>query len=243
MHRPPPSAEYNAPRINVNRAQLKNVETFAYLGSTLSRSTRIDDEVAQRISKAGQAFGRLQASVWNRHGSHLNTKLKMYKAVVLTTLLYGVEARTVYSNQTKKLNHFHLSCLRRILKLRWHDRIPDTEVLERTGILSIHVMLRQMQLLWSGHLLCEAKRIAVVKAKGAARKSPAPRTNIVDAQALKTCPRCQRIFRARIGLVGHLRTQCTNNPTILTSTSNSANPLSDSHTQTPGINSITPTII
>ncbi|VDM03351.1 unnamed protein product [Schistocephalus solidus] len=87
MRQPPPSAECNAPRINVNGAQLKNVETFAYLGSTLSRNTRIDDEVVQRMLKANQAFGRLQASMWNRHGIHLNTKLKMYKAVVLTTLL------------------------------------------------------------------------------------------------------------------------------------------------------------
>ncbi|VDL90802.1 unnamed protein product [Schistocephalus solidus] len=53
MHQPPTNAKYNAPRINVNDAQLKNVETFAYLGSTLSRNTRIDDEFAQRISKAG----------------------------------------------------------------------------------------------------------------------------------------------------------------------------------------------
>ncbi|VDL92018.1 unnamed protein product [Schistocephalus solidus] len=60
MHQPPPSSEYNAPRINVNGAQLKNVETFAYLRSTLSRNTRIDDEVTQRISKASQAFGRLK---------------------------------------------------------------------------------------------------------------------------------------------------------------------------------------
>ncbi|VDM05629.1 unnamed protein product [Schistocephalus solidus] len=91
MRQPPPSEEYNAPRINVKGAQLKNLESFAYLGSTLSRNTRIDEEVAQRISKASQAFGRLQASVSNRHGIHLNTKLKMYKAVVLTTLLYGAE--------------------------------------------------------------------------------------------------------------------------------------------------------
>ncbi|VDL95821.1 unnamed protein product [Schistocephalus solidus] len=82
MHQPPPSAEYNAPRIDVNGAQLKNVETFAYRGSTLSRNTRIDKEVAKRISQASQAFGRLQASVWNHHGIHLNTKLKMYKADV-----------------------------------------------------------------------------------------------------------------------------------------------------------------
>ncbi|VDM03497.1 unnamed protein product, partial [Schistocephalus solidus] len=61
--------------------------------------------------------------------------------------------------------------------------------------------------------------------------------------ALLTCQRCQRIFHARIGLVGHLRTQCTKNPTIPISTSNSANPHSDSPTLTPGINSITHTII
>ncbi|VDL98988.1 unnamed protein product, partial [Schistocephalus solidus] len=89
----------------------------------------------------------------------------------------------------------------------------------------------------------EANRIDAAKAKRAARKSPAPRTNTANAQALPTCPRCQRIFRTRIGLVGHLRTQCTYNPTIPISTSNSANPPSDFHTLTPGINSITPTII
>ncbi|VDL89943.1 unnamed protein product [Schistocephalus solidus] len=86
-------------------------------------------------------------------------------------------------------------------------------------------------------------RIATAKAKIAARKSPAPRTNTVDAKALLTCPRCQRIFRARIGLVGHLRTQCINTLTIRTSTSNSANSPLDSPTLTPGINSITPIII
>ncbi|VDL86546.1 unnamed protein product [Schistocephalus solidus] len=47
-----PSVECNAPQININGAQLKNVENSVYLGSTLSRNTRTDDEVAERISKA-----------------------------------------------------------------------------------------------------------------------------------------------------------------------------------------------
>nr|VZI27467.1 unnamed protein product [Spirometra erinaceieuropaei] len=155
MHQPPPNSATapNAPQINVNRTQLQVVENFPYLGSTLSRNTKIDDEVANRISKASQAFGRLQSTVWNRHGLQLSTKLKMYKAVILPTLQYGVETWTVYARQARRLNHFHLSCLRRILRLNWQDRIPDTEVLERTGILSIYSMLRQMQLRWSGHLV------------------------------------------------------------------------------------------
>ncbi|BHF85586.1 hypothetical protein SprV_1002875500 [Sparganum proliferum] len=156
MHQPPPpnSATLpNAPQISANGTQLQVVENFPYLGSTLSRNTKIDDEVANRISKASQAFGRLQSTVWNRHGLQLSTKLKMYKAVILPTLLYGAETWTVYTKQARRLNHFHLSCLRRILRLNWQDRIPDTDVLERTGILSIYTMLRQMQLRWNGHLV------------------------------------------------------------------------------------------
>ncbi|VDN31976.1 unnamed protein product [Dibothriocephalus latus] len=61
MHQPTPGDDYNAPRINFNGAELKNVENFAYLGSTLSRNTRIYNEVTRRISKASQAFSWLQA--------------------------------------------------------------------------------------------------------------------------------------------------------------------------------------
>nr|VZI36555.1 unnamed protein product [Spirometra erinaceieuropaei] len=156
MHQPPPNsatAPNASPQISVNGTLLQVVENFPYLGSTLSRTTKIDDEVANRISKASQAFGRLQSTVWNRHGLQLNTKLKMYKAVILPTLLYGAETWTVYTRQARRLNHFHLSCLRRILRLNWQDRIPDTDVLERTGMLSIYAILKQMQLRWSGHLV------------------------------------------------------------------------------------------
>nr|VZI44272.1 unnamed protein product [Spirometra erinaceieuropaei] len=156
MHQPPPNsatAPNAPPQISVNGNQLQVVENFPYLGSTLSHNTKIDDEVANRISKASQAFGRLRSTVWNRHGLQLSTKLKMYKAVILPTLLYGAETWTVYTRQARRLNHFHLSCLRRILRLNWQDRIPDTEVLERTGIPNIYAILKQMQLRWSGHLV------------------------------------------------------------------------------------------
>ncbi|BHF79317.1 hypothetical protein SprV_0602243700 [Sparganum proliferum] len=155
MHQPPPNSATppNAQQVSVNGTQLQVVENFPYLGSTLSRNTKIDDEVANKTSKASQAFGRLQSTVWNRHGLQLSTKLKMYKAVILPTLLYGAETWTVYTKKERRLNHFHLSCLRRILRLNWQDRIPDTDVLEWTRILSIYTMLRQTQLRWSGHLV------------------------------------------------------------------------------------------
>nr|VZI42375.1 unnamed protein product [Spirometra erinaceieuropaei] len=89
MHQPPPNSAtaLSAPQISVNGTQMQVVENFPYLDSTLSRNTKIDDEVANRISKASLAFGRLQSTVWNRHGLQLSTKLKMYRAVILPTLL------------------------------------------------------------------------------------------------------------------------------------------------------------
>ena len=47
----------------------------------------IDDEVTARTAKASVAFGRLCTNVWEQNGIRLNTKLKVYKAVVLPTLL------------------------------------------------------------------------------------------------------------------------------------------------------------
>ncbi|VDM01148.1 unnamed protein product [Schistocephalus solidus] len=66
IYQPPPGMEYNAPRINFKGAQLKNVESFAYLGSASLWNMRIDDEVAHWISKANVTFNLLLASMWNR---------------------------------------------------------------------------------------------------------------------------------------------------------------------------------
>nr|VZI42377.1 unnamed protein product [Spirometra erinaceieuropaei] len=204
MHQPPPNsatAPNAPPQIKVNGNQLQVLENFPYLGSTLSHNAMIDDELANRISKASQAFGRLRSTVWNRHGLQLSTKLKMYKAVILPTLLYGAQTWTVYTRQARRLNHFHISCLRRILRLNWQDRIPYTELARDRPTWRRTVK--------TGAAIYEANRIAAAKAKREVRKSQLRPVRNAVAQPLPTCPRCQRTFRARIGLVGHLRTNCT----------------------------------
>nr|VZI07854.1 unnamed protein product [Spirometra erinaceieuropaei] len=61
----------------------------------------------------------------------------------------------------------------------------------------------------TGAAIYEANRIAAAKAKREARKSQVRPVRNAAAQPLPTCPRCHRTFRARIGLVGHLRINCT----------------------------------
>ena len=86
-----PGKPYKEPTITVKSQRLQVIEKFTCIGSTLSRVVHIDDEVNARIAKASAAFGRLRGSVWDRSGIRLDIKLKVYKAVVLPTLLHARE--------------------------------------------------------------------------------------------------------------------------------------------------------
>ena len=131
VHQPAPGKPYSEQTITVNRV----VDKFTYLGSTLSRTVHIDDDVT-RTAKASVAFGRLRTNVWERNGIGLDAKLKFYKDVVLPTFLYSCETWTVYQRYAKRLNHFNLSCLRKLLKIRWQDKILDSEVLKKARVQS-----------------------------------------------------------------------------------------------------------
>ena len=66
IFRPAPGSQYHKPLMSVNGQTLLAVETFTYLGSTLSRNANIDSEISARIAKASSAFGRLREKVWER---------------------------------------------------------------------------------------------------------------------------------------------------------------------------------
>ena len=65
------------------------VDKFTYIGSVFSRDVHIDNELDACIARANSVSGRLQRKVWVRRGITLTTKLKVYRAVVLTSLLYA----------------------------------------------------------------------------------------------------------------------------------------------------------
>ena len=191
---------------------------------------------------------------------------------MLPTLLYACETWTVYQRHAKRLNHFHTSCLRKLLKIKWQDRIPDTEVLKRAGMQSIHTLLKLAQLngqamlpeclmnvcqrkssmdnqvekrshggqkkrykdtlkaslkdfniptesweqiaqdrtKWRGLIKggsgeYEAKTISEAEQKRAQRKARA-KASPTELSSSNSCSICYRQFRAKIGLISHLRT-------------------------------------
>ena len=87
--------------ISIDNVELKVVDSFKYLGSMISNDGSLDKEIASRISKASQALGRLRNRLLNHHNVTLDTKLKIYRAAVLSSLFYGCETWTVYRRNWK----------------------------------------------------------------------------------------------------------------------------------------------
>ena len=97
-------------------------------------------------------MSKLTKRVWQNRLLTENTKISVYQACVLSTLLYGSEAWTTYMRQERRLNTFHMRCLKRILGIKWQDRIPHSNILARAGISSVFSLLSQRRLRWLGHV-------------------------------------------------------------------------------------------
>ena len=81
-----------------------------------------------------------------------DTKIAVYQACVLSTLMYGSECWTLYSRQEQRLNAFHLRCIRRILGISWQQHITNDEALQRAGIPNMFSILAKRRLRWFGHV-------------------------------------------------------------------------------------------
>ena len=107
------------PSIYIKDHYLDNVSQFTYLGSTISDNLSLDTELGKRIGKAATTLARLTGRVWENSRLTIHTKMAVYKACILSTLLYGSESWTLYSSQEKRINSFQMRCMRRILGITW----------------------------------------------------------------------------------------------------------------------------
>ena len=139
--------------ILIDGQQLNDVPSFKYLGGIASSTASMDLEIDARIAKATSAFGRLTKRLWTNKGVRLDTKVSVYKAAVLTSLLYGCETWTLNQKQILRLEKFNQSCLRRIARIRWFHKVTNYEVLDRCKIPSIQSMVDKAKLRWTGHVI------------------------------------------------------------------------------------------
>jgi hypothetical protein len=108
--------------IKIGNILLENVNNFTYLGSLLSSNTYFGAELSHRIQQATAAFGKLKSRVFQNGDIRLYTEIKVYKAIIVTTLLYCSETWTTYQRHISKLEKFQQHCLCKMMMIKWQDR-------------------------------------------------------------------------------------------------------------------------
>ena len=95
LYQPAPGSD-DGQSTYIDNEQLASVHKFKYLGTTVMNNNKMDEELDTRMSNASTSYGRLKEKVWHNKDLTFITKCSVYKAVVLSSLLYGAEAWTVY---------------------------------------------------------------------------------------------------------------------------------------------------
>ena len=134
-----------APNIGIEGTTLEKSTTFhTWVATSRSRQT----SMSKFNTCACFSYGRLKDRVFSERGFRTATKILVYKAVILTTLLYGCETWVAYRRHVKVLEQFQQRILRAILGVHWQYRITNARILEQADTTSIV----RSQLSWAGHV-------------------------------------------------------------------------------------------
>ena len=117
------------------------------MGGLLSDNARMDSELSRRNGSAKGVFLALRA-VWNHSGLGIQDKIKFFRSLVVSRLVYGLSSCWLVKGQLRRLEGFYARSLRTILRIpaAYVSRISNKTVLDRAGLQSIGEQLRTSQI-------------------------------------------------------------------------------------------------
>ena len=86
--------------IHPGNYELNSVEKFQYIGSMISANLSLEPEINARLGKASVNLSKLHNRVWSNNNLTISTKMQVYRACVLSTLLYSSKTWTTYTTYT-----------------------------------------------------------------------------------------------------------------------------------------------
>ena len=135
--------------ISLNGDYIEVVRDFKYLGSMMTSKTR---DIRARKGQAWVVFWKLK-DIWQAKNISIQLKIRLYKATVLSILLYGSETWITNQQQKSMLDSFATSCYRIMLNVKRTDSISNAEIYKRVEQKLLSVTLAKRQLICVGHIL------------------------------------------------------------------------------------------
>jgi len=109
---------------------LKQVPKFKYLVSIFTEDGKNKGDTIQRIKETEVMFNNEKEILCSNNLS-LEIKKKLTKSCIWSVALCGSETWTLGKKEERLVNAFETWCWRRMLKIKWTDRITNDEVFQR----------------------------------------------------------------------------------------------------------------
>ena len=143
----------NVCKIKVKGKDLEQVKKFRYLGTMISEDGKSLVEVKRRIAIAKDAFWKYGELL--RNNISIKTKKKILQCYINSVFMYGCESWTITEEIRRRIEAFEMWCYRRMLKIKWTDRVTNEEVLRRAGVSEkqLFTIVCRRKLKFAGHVI------------------------------------------------------------------------------------------
>ena len=138
-----------------NPCYVNFVDYIKYLGSIIDSSLSCERDILARLKTAQMMFGALSKDIMRNNWLNLKVKGQIFRALILSVLLYGSECWTLTADLYKQLRNFFNSSVRKMCRSTYwrttkRERIHSWELRERVGLRSFDDYYVSRLLRWAG---------------------------------------------------------------------------------------------
>jgi hypothetical protein len=137
----------------------ERVEELKYLGATVTNRNSIHEEIKSRLESGNACYHSVQNLLSSRLLSK-NTKIRVYRTIILPVILYGCETWSVTLREERRLRVFENRVLRRIFGPTRARRQGSGEDYIMRNLMTLYSspdiirVIKSRRLRWAGHEAC-----------------------------------------------------------------------------------------
>ncbi|KAK3552569.1 hypothetical protein QTP86_016305 [Hemibagrus guttatus] len=137
--------------VRLQGEEVKKVQEFKYLGSTVQSNGECGKEVKKRVQAGWNEWRKVSGVLCDRKIS-ARIKGKVYRTVVRPAMLYGLETVSLRKRQESELEVAELKMLRFSLGVTRLDRIRNEYIRGTAHVGRLGDKVREARLRWFGHV-------------------------------------------------------------------------------------------
>lgn len=138
--------------ISVENLELQQVETFIYLGKTVSFKNQDNEEITRRINNGWKRFWSLKHIFKNKQ-ILMKLKAKVFDSCILPVLTYGAQTWALTKNNIKRLKITQRKMERSILNKKLIEKTHNTELRKLTKVTDVIRHAKKLKWKWAGHIM------------------------------------------------------------------------------------------